>query len=138
MRKQKFNLIFISIQPSEMYGTLRVKLQNWKIVKGRTVIKPLSANITKWSHTHKQFVGKLPTNRLSVFDHFVGLALKGLRELLIYSGKRYGVFRFLKFALKKCTEQFSAKLYFLKDSKLCVSKLDFYHYFHSFRNMRYY
>ena len=30
-------------------------------------------------NTFKQFVGKLPTNRLSVFDHFVGLALKGLR-----------------------------------------------------------
>ena len=40
-------------------------------------INPLSANPTKWSNTFKQFVGKLPTNRLSVFDHFVGLALKG-------------------------------------------------------------
>ena len=39
---------------------------------------PLSANITKWSNTLKQFVGKLPTNCLSVFDHFVELALKGL------------------------------------------------------------
>ena len=28
--------------------------------------------------TLKQFVRKLPTNCLSVFDHFVGLALKGL------------------------------------------------------------
>ena len=27
---------------------------------------------------HTQFVGNLPTNCLSVFDHFVGLALKGL------------------------------------------------------------
>ena len=26
----------------------------------------------------KQFVGNLPKNCLSVFDHFVGLALKGL------------------------------------------------------------
>ena len=26
------------------------------------------------------FVGKLPTNCLSVFDHFVGLSLKGLNE----------------------------------------------------------
>ena len=26
----------------------------------------------------KQFTGKLPTNCLSVFSHFVGLALKGL------------------------------------------------------------
>ena len=42
-------------------------------------INPLSANFTKWSNTIKQFVGNLPTNCLSVFDHFVGLALKGLR-----------------------------------------------------------
>ena len=43
--------------------------------------KPLNANITKWSNTLKQFVGKSPTNYLSVFDHFVGLALKGLINL---------------------------------------------------------
>ena len=28
-------------------------------------------NITKWSDTLKQFVGKLSTNCLSLFDHFV-------------------------------------------------------------------
>ena len=39
---------------------------------------PLSANPTKWSNTLKQFLGSLPTNCFSVFDHFVGLALKGL------------------------------------------------------------
>ena len=38
----------------------------------------LCANFTKWPNTLKQFVGKLPANCLSVFDHFVGLALKGL------------------------------------------------------------
>ena len=38
----------------------------------------LNANPTKWPNTLKQFVGKLPTNCLSVFDHFVKLALKGL------------------------------------------------------------
>ena len=43
---------------------------------------PLSANLTKWPNTLKQFVGKLPTNCLSVFDHFVGLALKGLMNPL--------------------------------------------------------
>ena len=42
-------------------------------------LNPLSANPTKWSNTLKQFAGKLPTNCLSVFDHFVDLALKGLR-----------------------------------------------------------
>ena len=41
-------------------------------------VNPLRANATKWSNTLKQFVGNLPTNCLSVFDHFVKLALKGL------------------------------------------------------------
>ena len=35
---------------------------------------PLSANITKWSNTLKQFFGKC----VCVFGHFVGLALKEL------------------------------------------------------------
>ena len=39
---------------------------------------PLSANPEKWSNTLKQFVGNLPTNCLSVFDHFMNLALKGI------------------------------------------------------------
>ena len=42
-------------------------------------VKPLSANPTKWSNTLKQFLGKMPTNCLSVFDYFVKQALKGLR-----------------------------------------------------------
>ena len=41
-------------------------------------INPLRANPTKQSNTLTQFVGKLPTNCLSVFDHFMGLACKGL------------------------------------------------------------
>ena len=43
---------------------------------------PLSANRTKWSNTLTQFVSKLATNCLSVFDHFAGLALKGLIVLI--------------------------------------------------------
>ena len=49
-----------------------------KISVLRVLITPLSPNPAKWSNTLKQFVGKLPTNCLSVFDHFVGLAFKGL------------------------------------------------------------
>ena len=48
---------------------------------------PLSAIPTKWSNTLKQFVGKLPTNCLSVFDHFAGLVLKGLSVLQINMGQ---------------------------------------------------
>ena len=43
------------------------------------IVEPLSANPTKWSNTLKQIVGKLPTNCLSVYAHFLGLALKGLK-----------------------------------------------------------
>ena len=45
------------------------------------MLNPLSANPTKWSNTLKQFVGNLPTNCLSVFDHFMNLALKGLKAI---------------------------------------------------------
>ena len=47
-------------------------------------VNPLSANPTKWSDTLKQFVANLPTNCLSVFDHFVILALKGLIADLLW------------------------------------------------------
>ena len=43
------------------------------------MINPLNAKFIKWSNTLKQIVGKLPTICLSVFDHFSGLALKGLK-----------------------------------------------------------
>ena len=44
----------------------------------KAIFNPLSANPTRWSNTLKQFLGKLPTNCLRVFAHFVRLALKGL------------------------------------------------------------
>ena len=46
------------------------------------VVNPLSAKFIKWSNTLKQIVGKLPTICLSVFDHFSGLAFKGLIRCL--------------------------------------------------------
>ena len=46
------------------------------------LLNPLSAKLRKWPNTLKQFAGNLPTNCLSVFCHFVGLALKRLRITL--------------------------------------------------------
>ena len=43
-----------------------------------TIINLLSANLKKLPNTLKQFADNLPTNCLSVFDHFVKLALKEL------------------------------------------------------------
>ena len=51
-----------------------------KCLERRIAVNSLSANPTKWSNTLKQFVGNLPTNCLKVFDHFLGLALKGSKE----------------------------------------------------------
>ena len=48
-----------------------------RLKKSSKVLNPLSANPTKCSNTLTQFVDNLPTNCLSVFDHFVKLALKG-------------------------------------------------------------
>ena len=47
---------------------------------------PLSVNPTKWSNTLKQFIGWCRQICLSVFDHFVGLALKGLRRKINNNG----------------------------------------------------
>ena len=46
------------------------------------LLNPLSVNLTKWLYTLKQFVGKnkKSTICLSVFEHFLGLMLKGLNE----------------------------------------------------------
>ena len=44
-------------------------------------INPLNANPEKWSNTLKQIVCNLPTICLSVFDHFMNLALKGLTTI---------------------------------------------------------
>ena len=58
----------------------RIDLRHiWSMISPRRFFfNPLSAIITKWSNTLKQFVGKLATNCLGVSDHFVGFALKGL------------------------------------------------------------
>ena len=52
-----------------------------------SLFNPLSANPAKWSNTLKQFVGNLPTNCLSVFDHFVKLAFKGLMLLKCFKSQ---------------------------------------------------
>ena len=51
-----------------------------KLNIGLKWVNPFSSKPTKWSNSLNRFVGKLQTNSLSVFDHFEGLALKGLKE----------------------------------------------------------
>ena len=60
------------------YTSKRSSLTQELMYQRTRFLNPLSANPTKWSNTLKQFAGKLPTNCLSVFDHIVKLAPKGL------------------------------------------------------------
>ena len=56
-------------------------MQHWKHrnnVSNLFKVNPLSAKPTKCSNVLKKIRRLLPKNCLSVFDHFVGLALKGL------------------------------------------------------------
>ena len=79
--------MFISPRVNEWTKTLNVKLYDWTLS-----LNPLSASFTKWSSTLKQFVDKLPTNCLGVFDNFVGLTLKGLMGILLYHLRTTNVF----------------------------------------------
>ena len=53
----------------------------WLRIIFQFVFNPLSASLTKWPNTPKQFVGKLLTNCLSLFAYFAGLVLKGLNDI---------------------------------------------------------
>ena len=55
-------------------------------------VNPLNVKLTKWLNTLKQFVGNLPTNFLSVFGHFVGLALKWLMTYNFTKMSLIGIF----------------------------------------------
>ena len=60
-----------------------------KYYKNLTDINPLSAKLTTWPNTLKQFVGNLPTNCLSAFDHFVILTLKRIIIIFILLCTRF-------------------------------------------------
>ena len=70
--------------------TLYESIKSWaeEIMEGKLFylnLNPFGANFTKSSNTLRQLVGNLPTNCLSVFDHFVGLVLKRLITLAVNS-----------------------------------------------------
>ena len=73
----KHESLWADIRNDKIWESSNVKFLGVNIDRGLK-FNPLSANPEKWSNTLKQIVGKLPTICLSVFDHFSGLALKGL------------------------------------------------------------
>ena len=90
---------------------------------------PLSAKFIKWSNTLKQIVGKLPTICLSVFDHFSGLALKGLKAVFHKLNRPYP-FKFFKGCLP---QNFTCSIleYLSKEQLLSFSILSYQCYYQS-------
>ena len=81
---QYFNAFFALPGTASPLKTFYTSLNGTKIYKPPEItdtlfINPFSTNFTKCSNTLKQFIVNLPTNCLSVFDHFVGLTLVGHR-----------------------------------------------------------
>ena len=77
-------------------------LENYLMLINSHMVNPLSAKFIKWSNTLKQIVGKLPTICLSVFDHFSGLAFKGLKVAAVtktFLHCNFFGFRFTKYLL---------------------------------------
>ena len=62
-------------------------------------INPLSTSPTKLSNRLIQFVGKLSTNCLSVFDHFGGLALEWLSHCIVCEVRKQTHFWALEFVI---------------------------------------
>ena len=62
------------------FNTIAVDGETSSNIGAISDMNSLSANPTKWLNTLKQFVGNLPINCLNVFDHFVKLVLKELRD----------------------------------------------------------
>ena len=86
-----FELIFVVVASYQKDNrSLRKCCQSFKkyLRVGFIFFNPLSAILTKWSNILKQFVGNLPTHHLNVFDHFVGLVLKGLIEMNFFNKSR--------------------------------------------------
>ena len=75
----ELNLDVPKVSQVKKMNSLPFRVKTSENLKTFKDIKPLSANPTKRSNTLKQFVVNFPTNCLSVFDHFMGLALKGLK-----------------------------------------------------------
>ena len=73
-KSNNHEIIMMNISNNQQKSSEVTALLSFAII----IFNPLRASPTKWSNTLEQFVGKLPTNCLSVFDHYVRLALKGL------------------------------------------------------------
>ena len=68
-------------------------VQEFVYHQSNTSLNSVSANSTKWSSILKESVDKLPINCLNVFDHFLGLALKGLIASYITRTQNITVFK---------------------------------------------
>ena len=87
------------------FGRYNADNCNFPVLFNEGNLIPLRVNPTRWSNVLKQFVGKLQTNCLSVFNQFVGLALKWL----CLQNQNYDI-NFYKYACKSIHKILNSKL----------------------------
>ena len=82
-----FSCFFVLSYSTNAFKSLIMKNNNFVVLRGKpftlglACIFFLSANLTEWSNALKTICRQRPTtNCVSVFDHFMGLALQGLRR----------------------------------------------------------
>ena len=73
----RYQILFSKHQSKDLHASSNVLI----------ILNLLSANTTKWSQQTQRICWQQPTNCLSVFDNFVGLALKGLTLFEAMNGK---------------------------------------------------
>ena len=79
MNASTFLILFSAPQPAGLcYMQYKLSTDHVVFMFADRHRNKLSVNPTKWSNTLKTIRQQQPTNCLSVFDHFVGLAIKRL------------------------------------------------------------
>ena len=80
-------------------------------INGRTDRREfIGSSARQVKHTQTAFVSKLPTNCLSVFDHFVGLGLKGLSNIDCINKEKQIIWLYILGKYAQNTEMFLISL----------------------------
>ena len=103
------------------YYFLKVGKHNLKTKALIKVLNPLSAKLTKWPNTLKQFVGNLAANCLSVFGDFV-LFSSSSRLITVFTFTKFEAIISYYYSIKLFNSSRMSYLHMSFTKILCISK----------------
>ena len=107
------------------YYFLKVGKHNLKTKALIKVLNPLSAKLTKWPNTLKQFVVNLPKNCLSVFVHFV-LFSSSSRLITVFTFTKFEAIISYHYSIKLFISSRMSYLHMSFTKILCISQGNLY------------